>query len=299
MPRNAASKKGSSSRSWKDISQEVKPKAMSSTAWKRLQVGRLKRIGLALVVAIVAIGALRFATNVNHGPRLLNTAGKELPVRHVEVVSDGVLGKEWILNQLDLDALGNNLLKIDVASVQQEFEAIPQVKRAQIEKQYPDTLFISIQEREPIARIVARNASGERLRLLVDGEGVVYEGVHYDSSLINVLPYLDIKGLKKEDGRFLKIEGLDEVGKLLSEAKSIAPHLYRSWKVVSLKDSPHIIVRSRTVKEARFEPKNYRRQLAKLDYIIDYNRSRMMGQVAKVDLTLGAQVPVKATVFTQ
>ncbi len=298
MPRTGNQSKRKSSRTWRDISQGVKPKSMSSAAWKRMQLGRVKKIGAILVLALALLAGFRFATNVEQGPLLLSQAGKTLPVRYVQTQSDGVLDREWILGQLGLDQLGGDLLKIDITSVRRKLEDSAQVRKAQIEKRFPETLFVSVEEREPIARIVARSLQGNRLQLLVDAEGVVYEGIGYDSKLIASLPYLDIEGLKKEDGKFAKLEGLDEVGELLNEAKTIAPHLYRTWKVVSLRESPNIIVKSRNVKEARFEPKNYRSQLVKLDYIIDYNRSRMMNRVSKIDLTLGSQVPVKAAVFT-
>ena len=94
---------------------------------------------------------------------------------------------------------------------------------------------------------------------------------------------------------------MEIVDEFLDEAQKIAPHLYASWKVVSLKSWPNLVVKSEFAREAVFEPnpKGYRRQLAELDYIIDYHRSRSVRRVAKVDLTMRSQVPVTRASYVQ
>ena len=102
--------------------------------------------------------------------------------------------------------------------------------------------------------------------------------------------------MKRAGDGFEAIEGIAEVDELLTEAKLIAPHLYRSWKVVSLERSPQILVKSKMAREIVFNPGDFHRELGRLDYILDYYKGKMVTKLASVDLTLGVQVPVQATI---
>ena len=112
--------------------------------------------------------------------------------------------------------------------------------------------------------------------------------------------YFDISEL--QSGKVRGNGSLDPLNDdVLSEARTLAPHRYSSWKVVSFEAWPNIVVKSDFAREAVFEPNpnGYRRQLAELDYIIDYNKSRSVNRVARVDLTLKSQVPVTRASFVQ
>ncbi len=293
MAPRKAKKKARQSRTWKDIDQDVKAKSMSSTALKRMLLGRCKKAAIFLVLAVaLALGARAFLMTEDVSS-VLSKAGRSLPIKSIETESDA-LGHEWILDYLDLNGEGLDLLGIDLAEMKQRLESYPQIVSADLARQFPDTLFITIEEREPVAKVFAADIERGRVTLLVDGEGVVYEGFGYDSKRVKALPSLDGIRLKRKDGVFEPIDGMEMVAKLLSEAQSIAPHLYRSWRVVSLAESPNILVKSRFAREMIFEPSpnSFRRQLAELDYIIDYHKGRSLSRVDKVDLTLQTQVPV-------
>lgn len=63
---------------------------------------------------------------------------------------------------------GMPILALDLASIRQRVEALPWVKSARVERQLPDTLFISLTERRPLA-LWQRH----RTLALVDEDGVV------------------------------------------------------------------------------------------------------------------------------
>ena len=290
----SVSRSRSGAKTWKDIDQNVKPRSMSSEARRRIWWGRGK-VALASVAALGVVAAVvYFASSIRSVPELLSKAGESLPLNYVEVQSDGGLDRAWAMERLSLgrDA---NLLSIDVDAIKRSFEAVGQVRSASVTRQFPDTLRIAIQERRPIARIMAQRSSGERLELLADEEGHVFECESIDVALLRSLPYLDGVALKREGEGFARIEGMEKVAKLLGEARLIAPHLYRNWQIVSLKDAPNITVKGRRVKEISFDADlDLRGQLARLDYIIDFYRGRLLSELAHVDLTLGDQVPVKS-----
>ncbi len=288
------SKNASKSRSWKDIDQDVKAKSMSSTALKRAIFSRCRKFAFYSILVLVLVGGAKLFLMTEGVSSALTKAGKSLPIKNIDIESDA-LSRKWVLNYLGLDGDETpNLLSLDLGSLKDRLEFQAQVSSVKIARQLPDTLYIAIQEREPIAKVLAEDVERGRITLLVDRTGVVYEGVGYDSKRISLLPFLDGIRLKRHNGQYEAIKGMEHVDKLLSEAFEIAPHIYRSWKVISLESLPKLIVKSNFAKEIVFElvSTDYRRQLAELDYIIDYHKSHSYKSIAKVDLTMKSQVPV-------
>ena len=293
MATRKAAKTVRKSKTWKDIDQDVRAKSMSSTAFKRMMLARCRKAILFVAVLAGLAGATKLLLMRADFSEALTEAGRALPVKAIETSSDA-LDREWILDYLDLNRANMNLLSFDLAEMKARLEAYPQVRSAELARELPDTLHISIEEREPVARALAADVERGRVTLLVDREGVVWEGRGYDRKRIDALPYLDGIRLKRDEGRFQRIKGMEVVDDLLSEAQAIAPHLYSSWKVVSLASWPNLVVKSEFAREAVFgaNPKGYRRQLSELDYIIDHHKSRSVTRVARVDLTMNSQVPV-------
>ncbi len=289
---NASSRR--QTHTWKDIDQSVKPKAMSAVSERRVWVGRAKAIGLGLAIVGVVVAALRFSSLWERGPELLTQAGESLPIREVEIETDGSLNRVWLLKQLELDAEAN-LLSVDIVALKSKLERIGQVESAEVERRFPDTLAIAVTERQPILRLLARRANGQKLLLFVDAKGVVFEGDQIDPAVARYLPFIDGVALKRQGSGFAPLTGIGPAVKLLHEAKTLAPHLYRTWRVVSLEKAPEIIIKSKTAKVIKFTgDKEFGPQLGRLDYILDHYPADLSQQLAQVDLTLSDQVPVKS-----
>ncbi len=288
------------SRSWKDIDQDVKAKSMSATALKRVVFSKCRRIALYSIIVLAIAGGSKLLLMTEGVSVALTKAGKSLPIERIEVESDA-LSREWVLEFLQLEENGTNLLGVDLDRMKERLEAQAQVASARIARQLPGTLFISLEERDPVARVLAEDVQRGRITLLVDGSGVVYEGIGYDAKRVAALPFLDGIRLKRFGAGYRSIDGMEVVSKLLRETREIAPHIYRTWKVVSLEDFPKLIVRSNFAKEIVFEPvdTDYRRQLSELDYIIDYHKGHSIRSIAKVDLTMNSQVPVTHNSITR
>lgn len=284
-----------SSRSWKDINQNVKPKSMSAAARKRLLAQRVRKFALITVAIIVGGFVGRAVLLSEKGPELLAKAGRELPVRNIEIQTDGSITRGWILDYLDLDREEIDLLTLSLVDLKERLTRVPQIRSVEVERKFPDTLAISVSERIPIAKIAAVNKRGSREILTVDEQGLVYSGVNYSKKRLKILPYLDGIRLKRSPaGGFENVSGMDEVAKLFYEASTYAPGIYSSWEVVSLEAMPSVITKSRTARKVIFQPGDYRAQLARLDYILDYYRGNLINPIPVIDLTLGSQVPVQA-----
>lgn len=277
---------------WKDIDQSVKPKAMSSASERRIWMGRAKVAGMALLVVAVLVGALQILPKLEAGPEILTKAGESMPIQQIDVLSDGSLPAAFVVDLIDIgeDA---NLLSVDLDSMKARLESLGQVESAVVSRRFPDSLEITIVERKPIVRMLAQRANGAKLALFVDKNGVVFEAKHLDPKFARSLPFLDGVALSMSEGSFSRIENIGPLAELLADAQAIAPHIYSRLRVVSLERSDRLIVKGSMAKEIVFDRNSdFRHQLGKLDYILDYYRGSAGKPFKRVDLTLEDQVPV-------
>ena len=300
MDRKKESEASRKTNSWKDIDQDVKAKGISKTAFKRILLSRCRVVGAILGAFLILAAALKLFVMNEDLSVSLSKAGRALPVKAILLDSDA-LPRDWVLEYLDLSDRELDLLGLDIGQLKTKLESHPQALSVEIARQLPDTLFISVNEREPVAKVLAEDARRGRLTLLVDRYGIVYEGIGYGVKQIKSLPYLDGIRLRQAEGGFEPLIGMEPVANLLSQAREVAPHLYQSWKVVSLAEYPRLIVRSGFVREVVFEKdkSDFRRQISRLDYIVDYYKSHAYSKVAKVDLTMNSQVPVEQSLVAR
>lgn len=141
----------------------------------RWQVALLRWGGPAVAVAALA-GAGSWAVASGWADRqwtaladatLEASADAGLALREVLVQGRSRTSQEELMTALDLK-LGAPILALDPAVLRARLEALPWVARATVERRLPDTLFIAVEEREPLA---LWQESGEIV--LIDGDGAV------------------------------------------------------------------------------------------------------------------------------
>ena len=220
-------------RSWRNIPQHVKPRAMSREGHRRLVAHGLKIAGLVVFAVAVSWGIWETASALKEGPQGSPGAAVAAPVQNIEMVTDGVLDKAWLGHTLALPRKAT-LMDLDLGQLQGRLLASGQVSSASVVRIFPATLRVRISERAPVARILAQAGGSEPRALLVARDGAVYEGAGYDLPLLDSLPWLDGVKLARRDGRIAPIDGMDSVAELLARARMEAEPLYRTWHVVSL-----------------------------------------------------------------
>lgn len=207
------------------------------------------------------------------------------------------LDQPWVVRTLALPTKAD-LMEIDLFALREKLMASGQVRTASLTRKFPDTLVVLIEERSPVARVMAKFGEGDPETFLVARDGVVYRGECYKDEVTQSLPYLGGVKLKRSGGKFLPIEGMETVADLLSTARINAPELYRSWTVVSLEklvSEGQIAVQSPEAGEVVFGTRNdFYGQVARLDYILAENRAHPGPTAIKsINLAVGAeQVPV-------
>ncbi|MEO6995617.1 MAG: FtsQ-type POTRA domain-containing protein, partial [Lacunisphaera sp.] len=191
-----------------------------------------------------------------------------------------------------------SLMSLDLEALRAKLLADGQVRVAVLTRHFPDTLVLSLQERTPVVRLQVSEGNGPARQLFVSRDGVVYDGVNYDKPLVASLPWLAGIRLVKAAGRgFEPIAGMADVSALLSMAQLEAPQLYKTWQIVSLarlEARDEILVKARDVSEIVFTRKrDFRKQLAELDYVVDRVRVLPDPNVLSVNLAIDGQVPVR------
>ncbi len=281
-------------RTWREIPQQVRPRAMSREGRRRLVVGAVRATFGAVVIAAVAWGAWETAQVLRQNPSALPSAARSNRIRSLVLVTDGVLDKGWLVRTLALPA-DATLMGLDLMRLKSRVLADPQVGSASLIRNFPDTLTVRLSERSPVARVMADSGGGATGVLLVSRDGAAFAGTGFDPAIVPSLPWLDGVALARRGGVLAPIEGMGAVADLLASAKLEAENLYRTWEVVSLArlaSDGEIEVRTRQGTRIVFSAhEDYLRQIAKLDRVTA-DSTDPTRPLREVNLALGPQVPV-------
>ena len=275
-------------RTWRDIPQPVTTRGMSREGRKRL----------ALVLGAAGWGIFELVSIWEANPARITAVASSVPLRDIALRTDGVLDKAWVERTLDLPK-GAGLMALNLSALQERLLATDQIRSAVVTRRFPDILVVNLQERSPVARIMARLGSAAPRVYMVARDGTVYQGTGYDRRLADGLPFLDGVKLSRSGDGFSRIDGMDRVSDLLGTALASTPALYRTFRVVSLARlaaDGTIEVRSTEVDSITFGAgtDGFYGQLARLDFILDETRRQNPSQPLKtVNLAVGGgQVPV-------
>ena len=279
-------------RTWRDIPQQVKPRAMSPEGRRRVVVGAVRATIGTLVLAIVAWASWE-TLEVFRGQAASQPARSER-IRSIVLVTDGLLDKAWLTRTLALPA-DATLMGLDLQGLRRRLMADAQVASASVIRNFPDTLTVRISERSPVARMMAQAPGGSSSLLLVSRDGAAFAGTGFDPAVVGTLPWVDGVTLVRRGAGFAPITGMETVGDLIASAKLEAENLYRSWQVVSLArlaTDGEIDVQTRQGTRIIFSAReDYLRQIAKLDLIFAESKDPTK-PLKEVNLALGSQVPV-------
>lgn len=221
-------------------------------------------------------------------------------VKYIDIESDGVLTELQLLPFIGLGE-GVGLMEVDIFDLKERIEKIGQVRSAIVERQFPDTLKISISEYKPIVKIVTVDGKGKRRGFLVSEEGHVFKGYGYTAKKLKELPYLTGIRLHRKGNSFKSILHMDCVSQLLRCAQLESPHLYKYWKSISFEYCQNgnvglgsfIEVKTRNLGELIFAPDKFELQLNRLNTIVAYASKQKLATIERIDLSLGSQAVVK------
>ncbi len=96
-----------------------------------------------------------------------------MEIRHVIVHSDMPLTDEQVLAISGIHG-DEHWYSLATADIQRHLEANPLIRRAEVQRIFPNTIRMSVWGRQPAALVLAASA-GRSLPVLVDGDGVVFK----------------------------------------------------------------------------------------------------------------------------
>jgi cell division protein FtsQ len=282
-------------RSWRDIPQQVKPRAMSREGRRRVIWSGVKTVLAVAIVGGLAWGGVQLVALLRGNTHQIKEAGEAVPVKDVVLVTDGVLNQSWLVRTLALPK-GATLMQLDLFQLRARLTASGQVRAATLTRTFPSTLTVTLVENTPVARVMAQEGASEPRMLLVARDGTVFQGEGFDGGMIASLPWLDGVSLARQGEGFTPIAGMEKAADLLAKAKLEAEHLYRVWQVVSLArlaTDGEIVVRARDGAKIVFgTAEDFFPQLARLDTLLDAAHARTDKPIREIDLAIGSQVPV-------
>ena len=283
-------------RSWREINQDVTPRAMSAKGWRRRQLAWLKIGSAVLLLGGLGWGSWTVVDSWQHDRASLASAVHSEAVKEIVLITDGVLTQKWVAATLALSP-GVTLMEVDLARLRDKLTAQGQVRVAVLTRSFPDTLVVTLQERTPVVRVQVQEGLDRPRPLLVARDGVVYDGTNYEPAMLASLPWLDGVHLVRQGNGYAPVSGMDSVSNLLTTAQLQAPHLYRNWLIVSLARlaaRDEIVVKAQDIPEIVFTRReDFFKQVSQLDYVADMTSRVPDSTLQSVNLTLGGQVPVR------
>lgn len=281
-------------RSWRDIPQPVKPRALSREGQWRFFASALRVTLFVATTLAIGWGVWEVGRSLQENPKQMPAAAKAVPVKNLALKTDGHLDAAWLARTLALPR-NISLMELDLQRLRAQLLANGQVRSAAITRNFPDTLDVRLSERVPVIRLRSDLGGGAVRTLLVAKDGVAFEGFGFDAERIEALPWLVPAKLERRDGELLPIAGMPLVAELLERAERETGRLFATWHIVSLaglESDGELEVRTRTGTRIAFSAgTEFFPQLAKLDAVWD-SLAKSPAPPARIDLSLGREVPV-------
>lgn len=299
MSRNK-SRTGTSTPTWRSISQNGRLRSSSRAARQR-RMSRLLR-GAALALAVLTAGAALGYGVYFSGQKMevFNPAPDPTPITRITFQSDGVLDTSWLQRHFPVPQ-GTPALNFDVHAMKERIESYAQVKRATVSISLPNKLVVRVEEHVPLLRARVQTPHGVVKTVLIAEDGTVFEAHNHSARELRQLPGLVGARFRQSGERYLPIKAMKTLAPLIHEAKNAFPEIYRDWEWISLQhmtDDPAapnalISVRSRNADTIVFAPRVYHRQLRKLSEVVAMAREQEVNAFRKIDLSFTDQAIVQ------
>lgn len=135
---------------------------------------RILVIASKVLLAITICGGAVYG--IRYGSKQLFFENPEYRLTNISVHTDGTLHRETVLKTADLRE-GVNIFSVNLATVHQRLQELPQVGEVQVVRKMPSDIDIQIVERKPVAWITSGrelgNPFGNEGGFLVDARGVL------------------------------------------------------------------------------------------------------------------------------
>lgn len=283
MKRRSASTKRK--RNQKVLHVAVKQKHQSKKNQKMLWMG---------LAAVVALSITGYVTHLLVG-ELVQRALYDNPDFAIETIEINNTGS---LNRTEIQAWagvskGQNLMQVNLLSVQKRLQRIPYIAGVQVERSLPSTLRITINERLPVARLMPYSPKGNLLaqyNYYIDSGGYVMRPK--EGERLKPLPV--ITGVSIDEvrvGEFMEKEEVLSALNLLRAASYYGLKSQLDLRQLEIQPRGILVVRTRDRGLIRFRTDHLDQQIKRLQAIFNHSQ-RNHKYIRTVDLTPKRNVPV-------
>lgn len=165
---------------------------------------------------------------------------------------------------------GGNLFRIDLRVAEKALERIPEVVKATVRRELPDTISISLDVREPLAWVVGEDEDPHAgPHRLVDASGFLYTPRKVLPDYSNLPRIVGAKLDPDSEDRLLHREDVRQAI-LLLQTNRFSPGSTLEIKTVDVSKGWCLVVRDHAGTEIIFEADNYTPQLQRLQKLLDH-----------------------------
>jgi hypothetical protein len=247
-----------------------------------------KKLLYAAIFIAGAVGLCLFEKNIT--PKQIPRSC--LPLRSIQFASDGTITRHWLAKALSIKK-NTPISEIDIFALKKRLLEFSQVRDVCIEKHFPDSIAIKINERHPLLKFVIKCENGKKLLFIDSQDGSIFQAACMPKSLILATPYTEVNLEKSQKSPLgvKEIQGIESVAHLTNALKTEYPEIYRQIRKFSIKKYDHrsgakwsrigIFLKSGPVIE--FSPRDIDIQLLHLDYLM-HRYDVVHANVRKIDL---------------
>ncbi len=268
------------------------------------RTGRLRAIVAAVgLVAIGALGALLIWSAYRLALQRFVYQNEAYTVRRIQIFHEGRLRPEHVQLWSGV-AVGQNLFAVDLDQVRYRLEQNPWIARAEVDAHRPDTIRISVREREPVAQIVQwRHSEAEHRSWpetnYVDHAGFILPPLRADNlrpgATANFSHLTRLSGLDPyivTSGHPLNHPRLPAALELIRAYEDSSLYAQVDLDEVSLAQPDVFVGRLRQGSEIIFGPAAFDRQLARWRSIQEYT-VQTNHELAWLDLSVTNNIPAR------
>ncbi len=216
----------------------------------------------------------------------------DFAIETIEINNTGSLNRTEILAWAGVSR-GENLMQVNLPSVQQRLQRIPYIAGVQVERSLPSTLIITINERLPVARMMPYSPKGNLLaqyNYYIDSGGYVMRPK--EGERLKPLPV--ITGVSIDEvrvGEFMEKEEVLSALNLLRAASYYGLKSQLDLRQLEIQPRGILVVRTRDRGLIRFRTDHLDQQIKRLQAIFNHSQ-RNHKYIRTVDLTPQRNVPV-------
>ncbi|MEQ9823035.1 MAG: FtsQ-type POTRA domain-containing protein [Puniceicoccaceae bacterium] len=284
---------------WSKDSQQLKPVVLSADGRKRFWLTLLRRSSVVWVAVLVA-ALLAVGLQMWQSWRKIPGLGEKVDWP-VLVISGNSSLPDSKIQAMVQPLLTPRLAAVNAFRVKAALERNGQVKRAEVEKDFPNQLNIHITERLPILMLAAMDEENQLSFWAIDESGVVFRPFDLERMKALELPFVEGLDLVRIEDGVTIVPGISRVHYLLQLLERDAYEVYEDIRSVSMlnynEGEPElgavIVLKGRKLRQIVFGVENFEYQVVKLLGVLSVAGRVRLSEKNVIDLSYSGDAIVR------